>query len=449
MSANSAIDAFKGARLVDFTGKHAGFKHMKHFDQSFVDLVRECKDGCRAVVIVDSGFGGKESGPIIARDHINLSGDNPLVGPNHPIGQRFPVVQGIYLNAGLKGAASGIVAGLKEGVKPTAEEKEALKGLGVDVCTYNLVPAMLVAAHAGWNVLGIVLPEGKSLTGDQLKEIADLTAAQLQKAKSVQEAVRFLQAFSPEVPSAAVILGSGVRVLEDIEEERSVSYHEAFGVSPGVLGHSGTISIGRCAGKLVAVFRGRFHCYEGHSWDIVTLATRVLIEWGVKQLFVTNAAGGINQNFNVGDLMLIKGYRDHLQESYRKSVGLSHILKKPALCHNALTNELETVAARLHDTDPGFTPLQTGVYAGLLGPNFETLSEIELFKNLLCDAVGMSTVPELLTCQNTNTTAAAISVITNVWKPEEPVGGHEEVLSAAKQASTRLDKLLRATISLN
>lgn len=265
-------------------------------------------------------------------------------------------------------------------------------------------------------------------------------------AKPARVAVEFLREFSKETPAAAIILGSGVNVLEDLEDSKSVSYQEVFGVAPGVVGHSGALSLGRCHGKLVAVLRGRFHCYEGHPWDVITLPAQVLVEWGVPELYVTNAAGGINQNFDVGDLMLITGYRDMLNSSYKETGLLPELKREPVSCNNALTDKLVQIAAKLHTHDKSFKPLQAGVYSGLLGPNYETLAEIELLKYLKSDAVGMSTVPELLTCYGTKTLAAGLSVITNVWKPEEAVGGHEEVLTAAKQASERLDKLFRACL---
>ncbi len=266
-------------------------------------------------------------------------------------------------------------------------------------------------------------------------------------AKPVDEAVDFLKKFSPRVPDVAVVLGSGVKVLDDLENTKTVSFQEVFGVSPGVVGHSGALSIGELSGKLVAVLRGRFHLYEGHNWDIVTLASQVIVEWGIPKLYLTNAAGGINQNFSVGDLMLITGYRDHLNSSYRDTGLLSQLKQAPVSCNNKLTDELVEAARKLHQKDRSFRPLQAGVYVGLLGPNYETLAEIEMLKYLKCDAVGMSTVPELLTAHGTRTTAAAVSVITNVWKPEEAVGGHEEVLTAAKEASERLNLLFREAIS--
>lgn len=265
-------------------------------------------------------------------------------------------------------------------------------------------------------------------------------------AKPVQEAVQFLRQFCPETPSAAIVLGSGVKVLENLEESRSVTFQEVFGISPGVVGHSGAITVGKVDGNTVAVLRGRFHLYEGHSWDVVTLPTQVLVEWGVPNLYLTNAAGGINQNFCVGDLMLLTGYRDHLNSSYRTSGLLPQMRKATVNCTNQLTDHILQTANSLSKEDKQFRQMQSGTYVGLLGPNYETLAEIEMLKYLHCDAVGMSTVPELLTCNGTNTRAAAISVITNVWKPDEAVGGHEEVLTAAKEASERLDKLFRKAI---
>ncbi len=149
---------------------------MKSFGPEFVELVRGSKDGSKAVVVVDHGFGGRFTSPLIARDHINLTGNNPLVGHNDPaIGERFPIVQGIYLTDLLKGANSGVVAGLKEGVKPDSEEQELLRTIGADICSYNLVPSMLIAAHAGWKVLGILLSDDANLSAEQVNEINELT----------------------------------------------------------------------------------------------------------------------------------------------------------------------------------------------------------------------------------------------------------------------------------
>lgn len=171
----STKEALKGAKLVDFTGTAKGFKQLNKFGPDFTDMVRSAKD-CKAVVVVDRAVGSRHAEPMIVRDHINLSGNNPLLGPNHPGGDRFPVVQGVYLND-FVGLSTGIAAGLHESAQPDRNDIESVRNLGADCCCYNMVPAMLVAAHAGWKVLGLVLPEGVELTAEQLKEIAAMTGS--------------------------------------------------------------------------------------------------------------------------------------------------------------------------------------------------------------------------------------------------------------------------------
>lgn len=264
--------------------------------------------------------------------------------------------------------------------------------------------------------------------------------------KSVAEAVKYLQQLSPEVPTCAVVLGSGVRVLEDLTDGKTASFQDVFGIAPGVVGHAGSISLGRVEGKLVAVLRGRFHFYEGHNWDVVSLAAKTIAAWGVPSLYLTNAAGGLNQNFQVGDLMLLNGYRDMLSPRWAETGLLPALKAEPVDCRNHLTEQLLEISKQMSASDKTFRPLRTGVYAGLLGPSYETMAEIEMLKQLKADAVGMSTVPELEAVKGTGTKAAAISVVTNVWSPDELMGGHEEVLHAAKEASERLDKLFRKAI---
>ena len=169
--------AFHGAKMVDYTGTLHDFQQMPQFQSEFVSLIRDTKDGAKAVVIVDREIGAKSSSPKIVTDHINLTGDNPLVGPNNPVGERFPIVQGIYLDECWDNAEKVVVAGIKEGVKPTPEDMSLLQDIGANACSYNLVPSMLVAAHAGWKVLGIVIPEGVQLKDEHLSAIKKLTGA--------------------------------------------------------------------------------------------------------------------------------------------------------------------------------------------------------------------------------------------------------------------------------
>ena len=265
--------------------------------------------------------------------------------------------------------------------------------------------------------------------------------------KVVSSAVKILSGASKETPAAAIVLGSGVSVLTDLTDSITLSYADVFGISPTIAGHAGSLTIGRMSTQspLIAVLRGRFHLYEGHEWSVVTLPTRVIVEWGVPSLLLTNAAGGLNQSFGVGDLMLLTGYRDHMSPQWVDKGLLPAIMQPVFDCRNALSEKVLLTAELLHEYDPGFLKLQQGTYAGLLGPCYETMAEIEMLRKLKADAVGMSTVPELQTVKGTATEAAAISVITNVWS-DEPIGGHEEVLQAAKAASRRLDKLFTALL---
>lgn len=267
------------------------------------------------------------------------------------------------------------------------------------------------------------------------------------KARPLEQATDALRSLSRQAPEYAVILGSGVDCFNDLEGAKSNAYNDIFGIAPGVAGHAGSLTLGRVNGRSVAVLRGRFHLYEGHDWETVTLPARALAAWGVKELYVTNAAGGLNKKFKVGDLMVITGYRDLLSSKWSESGLLPALVGDPVARSNRATIKALEVAAVLADENKAYQPVQRGVYAALLGPSYETLAEVEMLRRLRSDAVGMSTVPEILSCQGTACDVVGISVITNVWS-DEAIGGHEEVLAAASGASRRLDQLLKAMIAV-
>ena len=172
--ATNVAEIFKGARCIDFTGQVAGFEHWDSFGAKFTDMIRS-KAHTKAVVLIDRCLAGRLNSPMLVRDHINFTGNNPLVGPNHEGGDRFPVVQGIYLTDCPADLPGGVAGGLKAGVIPDAEETALLRSFGVDFCCYNIVPAMLVAAQAGWKVLAIGVPDGAALSEAQLQQISELT----------------------------------------------------------------------------------------------------------------------------------------------------------------------------------------------------------------------------------------------------------------------------------
>lgn len=268
-------------------------------------------------------------------------------------------------------------------------------------------------------------------------------------AKSLDNALGVVRAVVKETPKAAVILGSGVNVLIDIDHPQVLPYEEVFGLAPTVAGHAGSLTVGHlgAGGPLIAVFRGRFHLYEGHDWSVVTLPTRVIAEWGVPKLLLTNAAGGLNKSFSVGDLMVLTGYRDFLNPKLAETGLIPAVMAPAENCKNELTDEVLRVGEELAAADSTFRKLRQGTYSACLGPSYETLAEIEMLRRLGSDAVGMSTVPELQTAAGAKQTkAAAISVITNVWN-DEPIGGHHEVLEASHAASKRLDTLFRTILA--
>lgn len=178
-------------------------------------------------------------------------------------------------------------------------------------------------------------------------------------AKSVENALGVLQAVSHEVPQAGLILGTGVNVLIDLCEPKVMPYEEVFGIAPTVAHNPGSVTIGRLDNKdgmLVAVFRGRFHLYEGHDWSVCTLPARVLMRWGVPKLLLANAARPVSPDLREGDMMVVTAFRD-LQNPALAETGLvDAIHNEPVACKNELTDELiekrRTCAAKIRRSPP-------------------------------------------------------------------------------------------------
>ncbi|MBS2003949.1 MAG: hypothetical protein JST44_20765 [Cyanobacteria bacterium SZAS LIN-5] len=168
----------KGAKLIDFTGKVVGAQQFDRFTDEVTSAVRNHK-GTRVAVVIDPGFGFTAEAPHLVSDHINLTGSNPLLGPNDACGERFPVVNDIYLVEEMPGKIlpaiqRGVLGGLKQGVVPDAAETAKLKSLGAEFFSYNLAQTMIVAAHSGWKVIGIVVPSRLPLDGALMNEIKSL-----------------------------------------------------------------------------------------------------------------------------------------------------------------------------------------------------------------------------------------------------------------------------------
>lgn len=254
-------------------------------------------------------------------------------------------------------------------------------------------------------------------------------------------------------PTVGLILGSGLSGLaQQIEQPDSLDYAQVphFPLST-VAGHAGRLVIGRLAGATVCAMQGRFHYYEGYDMQTVTLPMRVMQRMGIKTLILTNAAGGLNPAFHVGDIMLIE---DHIN-----FVGMAGVnpLRGPNLdefgprfpaVNRVYTQRLRQLTKDVAATQ-GLT-LQHGVYAVLAGPNFESPAEVRMLRNLGIDAVGMSTVPEALIAHHAGMEVLALSTITNVAVDTLDAGSeptHEEVIDAGKIIVPKLTTLLLGVLA--
>ncbi len=237
--------------------------------------------------------------------------------------------------------------------------------------------------------------------------------------------------FQPEI---GLILGSGLGVLADeIENPLRIPYNEIpdFPVST-VEGHEGELVIGTLKGKNVITMKGRFHFYEGYSLEKVTFPVRVMKELGVKSLIVTNAAGGVNESFTPGDLMIIN---DHINNTGTNPLIGPNDPKQGVRFPDMSTAyskryiELaKSVAGKIN------IPLQEGVYVGNTGPSYETPAEIRMLRTIGGDAVGMSTVPEVIVARHSDIEVLGISCISNMAAGilDQPLT-HDEVMETTEK----------------
>ncbi len=249
------------------------------------------------------------------------------------------------------------------------------------------------------------------------------------------------------VPVAGIILGSGLGGLAArIAHPVAVPFANVPGF-PGatVVGHAGQLIGGLLGGRRVVALAGRFHMYEGHDAALAGFPVRVLHALGVPVLFVSNAAGGIRRTFRAGDLMLI---RDHLNLMFRSPLtgavqaGDDRFPDMSAPYDEALSDALRDHAAALG------IPLQEGVYCGLLGPTYETPAEVRMLAALGADAVGMSTVPEVIVARAVGMRVAGISCVTNLASGISPHAlSHTEVIETTTHVAARFEALVERFVA--
>ena len=249
-------------------------------------------------------------------------------------------------------------------------------------------------------------------------------------------------------PVLGIVLGSGLGSLADsIEDPIVIPYRTlpGFPISTAT-GHKGNFIIGNLGGKCVIAMQGRIHYYEGYGMDQVVLPIRVMIGVGIRTLFVSNAAGGINFTYHIGDLMII---RDHINLLPNPLIGPNYDDFGPRFPDMTRPYDPALIRLALSLGNAMGIALQQGVYVGGTGPSYETPAEYKYFRTIGGDAVGMSTIPEVIVARHAGVPVFGISVITNEAHDDYAAdyeNNGDDVVVAANAAAEKMTRLIRAMI---
>ncbi len=265
--------------------------------------------------------------------------------------------------------------------------------------------------------------------------------------EKIQETATYLKGKISTHPETAIILGTGLgSLVHEITDKYEINYKDIphFPLST-VEGHSGKLIFGKLGDKDIMAMQGRFHYYEGYSMKEVTFPVRVMHALGIKTLFVSNAAGGMNPDFEIGDLMVITDHINFFPEHPLRGKNIPYGPRFPDMSeayNKELINKADIIA-----TEKGIK-LQHGIYIGTQGPTFETPAEYKMFHILGADAVGMSTVPEVIVANHCGINVFGVSVITDLGVEGKIVEvSHEEVQKAADEAQPRMTTIMRELIN--
>lgn len=265
--------------------------------------------------------------------------------------------------------------------------------------------------------------------------------------KRILETVEWLKAKMTTKPETAIILGTGLGELaKEIEKEITIPYAEIpnFPVST-VEGHAGALIFGKLGGKDILAMEGRFHYYEGYDMKEVTFPIRVMYELGIKTLFVSNAAGGTNPSFRVGDLMIITDQINFMPENPLRGENIPQGPRFPDMGHAYDPDLIDMADAIAHEKA---IKVRHGVYLATQGPTYETPSEYRMFAHWGADAVGMSTVPEVIVARHCGIRCFGISIITDLGGHAQVMKvTHEDVQKAAAEAQPRMAAIMREMIA--
>ena len=268
--------------------------------------------------------------------------------------------------------------------------------------------------------------------------------------QTIKETAQFIRAKVSDMPKTAIILGTGLgELVSHIEITEEIPYSEIpnFPVST-VEGHSGKLIFGKLGNKRVMAMQGRFHFYEGYDMKQVTFPVRVMKELGISTLFVSNAAGGMNPDFKIGDIMIINDHINLFPENPLRGKNYNEL--GPRFPEMSEPYSQRLIADALKVADEAGIKVHQGVYVGTQGPTFETPAEYRYFRRIGGDAVGMSTVPEVIVARHAGIEVFAISVIADLGglegvEPEKV--SHEEVQLAAAAAQPKMTAIMTGLIN--
>lgn len=264
--------------------------------------------------------------------------------------------------------------------------------------------------------------------------------------KKIQETASWLKERMTTSPKTAIILGTGLgQLASEITDSYEFPYQDIpnFPVST-VEGHSGKLIFGKLGGKDIMAMQGRFHYYEGYDMKEVTFPERVMYELGIETLFVSNAAGGMNPSFKIGDLMIINDHINFFPEHPLHGKNFPTGPRFPDM-HEAYDKSLRQLADDIAKEKN--IRVVHGVYVGVQGPTFETPAEYAMFHRIGGDAVGMSTVPEVIVARHCGIKVFGMSIITDLGIEGKPVEvSHEEVQEAANKAQPLMTEIMREII---
>lgn len=265
--------------------------------------------------------------------------------------------------------------------------------------------------------------------------------------EKIKETAAFIKNIIQDTPDFAIVLGSGLGALKnEVQAIHTLDYHEIPNFpQTTVAGHGGKLIFGTLEGKKVLMMSGRFHYYEGHDIQTVVFPFRVFHLLGIKNLILSNAAGGVNPKFKVADVMVINDHINMMPDHPLRGQNLDEFGPRFVDMSEPYNKKMIVVAAKVAK-DLGITAHQ-GCYVALQGPTFETPAEYGMIKTIGGDAVGMSTVPEVIVAKHQGMECFGISIITDVGGHDIAFTvSHEEVLQAANKAMPNIIKIVKGVV---